>query len=255
MKNSVTSLLVCCLMAQLFIFPSAVSAQKKSKNPAVEGFDAAGSDAKAMAIADEVMAAQGGRKAWDNTKFIRWNFFGNRKLTWNKWTGDVRVEGLKDGSVALVNINTGKGRYFKNGTEYTQPDSLAKYLPRAKSAWINDSYWLVMPFKLKDSGLTLKYVGEEKTETGANADKLQLTFKNVGDTPQNKYYVWVDKSSHLVSQWAHFRKADDEKPNFVLPWKEYQKAGNLMISGDRGTRKITEIEVMDSMPEATFTQL
>ncbi len=255
MKNPFGTLPVFLLMVPFFLLPNDSFSQKKSKNPAAEGFDAAGSDAKAVAIADDVMAAQGGRKAWDNTKFIRWNFFGSRKLTWNKWTGDVRVEGLKDGSVALVNINTGKGRYFKNGTEYTQPDSLAKYLPRAKSAWINDSYWLVMPFKLKDSGLTLKYVGEEKTEAGADADKLQLTFKNVGDTPQNKYYVWVDKTSHLVSQWAHYRKADDEKPNFVLPWKDYQKAGNVMLSGDRGARKITEIEVLDSLPEATFTQL
>lgn len=255
MKTSLTSLLALLLTTQFFLLPIDSFSQKKSKNPAAEGFDAAGSDAKAVAIADEVMAAQGGRKAWDNTKFIRWNFFGNRKLTWNKWTGDVRVEGLKDGSVALVNLNTGKGRYFKNGAEYTQPDSLAKYLPRAKSAWINDSYWLVMPFKLKDSGLTLKYVGEEKTEAGAEADKLQLTFKNVGDTPQNKYYVWVDKSSHLVTQWAHYRKAEDEKPNFVLPWKDYQKMGNLLLSGDRGARKITEIEVLDNLPEATFTQL
>lgn len=232
-----------------------VFAQKKGKNPPADGFNLAGSDAKAVAIADEVMEALGGRKAWDNTRVIRWNFFGNRRLTWDKWTGDVRVEGLRDNSVALVNINTGKGRFFKNGTEYMQPDSLAKYLPRAKSQWINDSYWLVMPFKLKDSGVTLKYLGEENTEAGQPADKLQLTFQNVGDTPQNKYYVWVDRQTRLISQWAHFRNATDEKPGFVNPWKAYERKGKILLSGDRGQRKITEVEVLEKVPEATFAQL
>ena len=232
-----------------------VFAQKGGKNPAAEGFNFTGSDARAVEIADEVMKKLGGRKAWDKTKIIQWNFFGNRKLTWNKWTGDVRIEGLKDGSVALVNVNTGKGRYFKNGTEYTQPDSLAKYLPRAKSAWINDSYWLVMPYKLKDSGVTLKHLGEGNTESGQPADIIQLTFENVGDTPQNKYKVWVDKQTSLVSQWAHYRKADDEKPNFTMPWKAYERHGDILLSGDRGPRKLTEIKTFDKMPDAFFTAL
>jgi len=35
-------------------------------NPAADGFNESGSDAKAIAIADEVMKAMGGRMAWDN---------------------------------------------------------------------------------------------------------------------------------------------------------------------------------------------
>ncbi len=49
---------------------------KKSANPAADGFDMAGSDPKAVEIADQVMQAMGGRKAWDNTHYISWNFFG-----------------------------------------------------------------------------------------------------------------------------------------------------------------------------------
>ena len=36
-------------------------------NPPEEGFNAAGSDPKAIAIADKTMTAMGGREAWDNT--------------------------------------------------------------------------------------------------------------------------------------------------------------------------------------------
>lgn len=247
-----TILLLTLLMA-FSLTESVAQKKKKDPNPAAEGFNMEGSDAKAVEIADEVMKAMGGRKAWDNTHYLTWNFFGNRKLVWDKWSGNVRIDYLRDGAVALVNINTRQGKVLRNGVELTQPDSLIKYVNRGVSAWINDSYWFVMPFKLKDSGVTLKYVGEDKTEAGAAADVLQMTFQNVGDTPQNKYKIWVDKTSHLVTQWAHYQKAENEKPNFINPWDEWTQQGKIMLSGSRGQRKITEIQVFDSLPESVFT--
>ena len=70
---------------------------QEEANPAAEGFDMAGSDKEAIAIADEVMEAMGGRKAYDNTRFISWNFFGARKHIWDKQTGDVRIETPRSG--------------------------------------------------------------------------------------------------------------------------------------------------------------
>jgi hypothetical protein len=225
---------------------------QKSSNPAAQGFNATASDPKAIALADEAMKAMGGRKNWDNTHFITWNFFGNRRLVWDKWTGDVRVDNLKNDQTVLLNINTDKGRVMKDGQEITQPDSVAKYVKQGKSAWINDSYWLVMPYKLKDSGVTLKYLGPDKTEEGNSAEKVQMTFDGVGDTPQNRYYVWFDSNSHLVTQWAYYAKADNEKANFTLPWKTYKPYGKIMLSGDRGQRQLTDIQVFDKLPKSVF---
>ncbi|HHL71578.1 MAG TPA: hypothetical protein ENJ29_03615, partial [Bacteroidetes bacterium] len=45
-------------------------------NPPAPGFNLADSDARAIAIADEVMQALGGRRAWDKTRYITWRFFG-----------------------------------------------------------------------------------------------------------------------------------------------------------------------------------
>ena len=89
-------------------------------------FNVLGSDAKAVKIADKVMKANGGRKNWDATHYIAWNFFGSRTLVWDKYTGDVRIENLKNDTKILVNINTLKGKVYKNGAELTQPDSLTK---------------------------------------------------------------------------------------------------------------------------------
>ncbi|WP_181885096.1 hypothetical protein [Pontibacter diazotrophicus] len=239
------------VLALLMLFQMCQPAGQE--NPPMEGFNMAASDPEAILIADSVMAAQGGRESWDDTRYISWNFFGNRKLLWDKHTGNVRVEHVKDDTKILVNIDTGEGRVYKDGAEVTQPDSLAKYLQKGKEAWINDSYWLVMPFKLKDSGVTLKYLGEDTTQVGQQADVLQLTYENVGVTPENKYKVYVDKNTNLVAQWAYFRNADDSVPAFVMPWQDYQSYGQLKLSGDRGQAKITDIKVLDEVPENAFT--
>ena len=227
----------------------------KEINPAAEGFDAEGSDAEAIAIADEVMEAMGGRENWDATRFIKWNFFGSRTLTWDKLHGRVRIESHRDSSTYLVNIFDGTGKVSLGGEEMTDADSLTKYLEIAKGMWINDSYWLVMPFKLKDSGVTLTYVGEDTTQSGETSDLLELTFKDVGFTPQNKYQVWVGKESRLVNQWAFYGQASDPEPRFVMPWNDYQPHGKIKLSGNRGQRSLEDIEVAEVMDDAIFENL
>ena len=221
-------------------------------NPASEGFNEAGSDAKAIAIADEVMEANGGREAWDNTRYVCWSFFGRDDLVWDKWTGNVRID-TGNGATLLTNINDETGNAYLNGKQVMDADSTANLMQRAKSIWINHSYWLVMPYKLKDSGVTLKYAGEEATQDGRMADKLNLTFEGVGRTPQNMYYVWVDKETRLVSQWAYYPNTEAEEPRFVNPWAEYTKHGNIMLSASRGERGMENIMVFDELPESVFT--
>lgn len=222
-------------------------------NPAAEGFNAEASDEKAIRIADEVMEAMGGRKNWDDTRFIAWNFFGRRWLLWDKHSGDIRIESPSDSMVYLLNAFNDSGSVMKKGEELTHPDSLNKYLERGKAIWINDSYWLVMPFKLKDSGVTLQYLREDTTQVGKTADVLQLTFKEVGNTPENKYLVYADKETHLITQWDYYQKASDEKERFSLPWLDYKRYGNILLSGDRGGRHLTDIAVYENVPEGAFT--
>ncbi|MEN7548564.1 hypothetical protein AAG747_11625 [Rapidithrix thailandica] len=224
-------------------------------NPPAEGFHLESSDQKAIEVADDVMKAMGGRQNWDNTRFISWNFFGVRSLVWDKWEGRVRIDIPEQETSIAMNIHTMKGKAWVNEKEVSDPEALSNLLQRGKEIWINDSYWLVMPFKLKDSGVTLKYQGEEADQQGKRCDVLQLTFESVGVTPENKYQVFVEKDSELVSQWAFFAKATDEEPAFVTPWVGYEKKGNILLSGDRGDRKLSEIEVHESLPDKVFTSM
>jgi hypothetical protein len=224
-------------------------------NPPAEGFDLANSDPAAVELADSIMAAMGGRKNWDKTRFISWNFFGRRNLTWDKAEGRVRIESIPDSTTYLVNLNTLKGRVQIKGQELTEPDSLQKMLTRAKSIWINDSYWLVMPFKLKDSGVTLKYLGEDTMTTGVKCNVLELTFKNVGDTPNNKYRVYVDSKDNLVKQWAYYKEASQDSASQIWPFDNYQTYDGILISADRSDKKgPAHVRVEQKLPDSIFNQ-
>jgi hypothetical protein len=245
--KTMRKLLPLCLLLSISL--SAFSPDSSSKCPSPGK-----SDKKAIQIAKEVMAAMGGQTAWDNTHYISWNFFGSRTLLWDKWSGQVRIEWLKRSRKVIVNLNDGSGKVQIDGVEQTHPDSLAKYLEVGKEVWINDSYWLFMPFKLLDPGVTLKYLGRNKTEDGRMADLLQLTFNQVGVTPENKYKVWVDKETRLVTQWAYYQNFTDAQPKFTNRWADYKKYGNIQLSGDRGREGATlyPIEVLEQVPPGVF---
>ena len=222
------------------------------ENLPLPGFDIEGSDPTAIMIADKVMNSMGGRNAWDDTRIICWTFFGKRRLIWDKHNGDVRIDFLNSDEKIIVNIHTIEGKVFKNGQEMSHPDTLARYLKKGKSLWINDSYWLTMPYKMKDTGVTLHYIGEDTIAGGEQMQFLHMTFKNVGDTPDNMYGIWIDYEENLVRQWAFYRSHEDPHPSFVNPWREYQKYGEILLSGDRGKSKLTDIKVLEEVPNSVF---
>src|SRR5262245_25883368 len=137
-----------------------------------------------QAVADKVMKALGGKEAWDKTHYIHFTFAGRRTHWWDKWTGRYRVEGQnKEGKkyVVLENINTKEGTAYLDGQK-AEGDQAKQLLEAAYGAWVNDTYWLLMPYKMKDPGVNLSYAGQE-TIDGKTYDKLALSFEHVGLTP------------------------------------------------------------------------
>lgn len=219
-------------------------------NPPAEGFRARQSDPKAIGIADRVMEAMGGREAWDDTRHLSWVFFGKRRHFWDKWTGDVRIEA--EDQLVLMNIHTREGRVFEGGVEVTDPVHRAELLEQGYAWWVNDSYWVFMPYKLKDTGVRLGYLGEGTMTDGREAEIIELTFEDVGLTPQNRYVVMVDAKSHLVGEWAYFENAADETPQFTTPWGSWQKVGRILLAGDRGRGLDWKLAVYDELPASVY---
>jgi hypothetical protein len=186
-------------------------------------------------LADSVIMTAGGKQNWDNTHYLHWNYFGRRILWWDKWSGDVRIEVPAKKLLMLSNINTRIGKAFRNGVEITQTDSIAYFNDRAYKILINDSYWLVAPFKLKDPGVNLSYLGTAKDSANDECYMLQLTFNNVGVTPENKYHVWIDRKTYLMTQWAYYDKFSDDTDiltsifNFVEPTMKILISDLIMV--------------------------
>ncbi|MBT9391976.1 hypothetical protein KLP40_02265 [Hymenobacter sp. NST-14] len=199
--------------------------------PAAAGFDAAGSDARATQLADQVMRAMGGYPAWEQTRLLGWDFLDGSYQLWDKQTGDFRWQ--KDSTVAVYNLQSKQGKAYRNGRDISATPDGEKLLSRMYPIWVNNSWWLLMPFKLKDSGVTLTYQGAGKLMNGQPAEVLNMTFRNVGVTPDNKYEVLIDPQTSLVEEWAYFPKATDAQPAFRRRWSSYQQYGPIRLASDR----------------------
>ncbi len=221
-----------------------------------------GTDAKAAQVAAQALDALGGKAAWDNTHYLHWTFAGRRAHNWDKWTGQHRVEGEdKDHHkyVVIENINTHEGKAWLDGKPVTG-EALKPMLDNAYGAWVNDTYWLLMPYKLQDPGVNLTYAGEE-TLDGKAYDKLHLSFGKVGLTPGDEYWAWFDKSTHLMDRWAfHLESMKADDPPSPWAWTGWQRYGKIMLAPHRtqlagGDRKLElgDIQVKDSVPASTWT--
>ncbi len=227
--------------------------------------EAADSEPRAIEIARAVLDRIGGEEGWAATRFVRWKFFGGRQHYWDKQTGDVRIEMAQrlddDGKVqrpkllVLMNVQSKTGRVWADDDEVRDAEKLEEYLTLGHEIWINDSYWMFLPFKLLDPGVTLKYAGEREMEDGRMADVLDLTFGDgVGYTPENRYEVFVARDSGLIEQWAFFSSAEDDQPKFTLPWADWRKYGRIWLATDHGQQKNWDIAVHAVLPRSVFTE-
>ena len=225
-------------------------------------------DPKAVAVADRVMQALGGEDAWKAVRYLRFDFavdrggktVMSRAHTWDKWTGRYRVEGKdKDGKdlVVTMNVNTKEGQAALAGAPLAG-DALKAALDTAYAWWVNDMYWLLMPYKMRDPGVTLAMAGHE--EKGADSwDRVLLTFDNVGLTPKDKYWVYVNTKTGLVDRWEFVLKGE-KTPPVPFEWKGWKTHGKIQLADDRvsprdGTRiHFPVLEVPASVPDAVFAR-
>ncbi len=252
---AIGTLLLGCPAAKNPAENKAPAASAPGAYPAAKGFDKAGSDPKAVALADTVMRKMGGYDAWNNTRYLAWSFFGGQYQIWDKQTGDFHWE--KDSLVANYNLGTKQGHVYRLGQDISATPAGQELLGKLTPIWNNNSWWLLMPFKLKDSGVTLKYKGAAKTMAGQPAEALQLTFNNVGTTPDNRYEVLVNPATGLVDEWAYYPKATDAEPAFRRRWADYARYGQLLLASDRSEAtkpaKIDNIAVAQTVPEGLMT--
>lgn len=224
-------------------------------------FPSAGAaETRADAVADRLMAALGGEPAWQATRYLRFTFAGFRTHHWDKHQGRHRLEYTdRDGHawIVLENLGSRQGRAWRDGEELAG-EALAEALEGAYAAWINDTYWLVMPYKLRDPGVNLTYDGEEVID-GVAYDKLKLTFDGVGLTPGDTYWAYVNRDTGLMDRWAYVLQSFEEgQPPTQWLWRGWQRYGDILLAPERynpATGRelpLDDIAVFDQLPDAVF---
>ena len=149
-------------------------------------------------------------------------------------TGDYRLLGTdKSGAPYAVyfNVNTRQGTAFVNGRP-VEGDEKAKLLENAYGRFINDTYWLLAPWKIFDPGVHLTYDGEKPCPEGGTCDVLKLSFDDVGLTPKDIYWLWITRDGRQMVQWQYVLNGAQEEPTTAV-WKSWQKMGDMSLSTEK----------------------
>ena len=149
----------------------------------------ASSDPEALLRVSRMMQTLGGPMAPYMVNSIGFTFSverdgevaGSRRHIWHPRTGrhELFLTPSDAGPVNIDwNIRTKKGSATEAGEPVTG-EELQTLLDRAWKMWVNDTYWLLMPYKLYEPGVQLAQVGTE-TIDGKLFDKIRVTFDSVG---------------------------------------------------------------------------
>ncbi len=168
----------------------------------------------------------GGPEMWagEHIPYLRFSFGSGdvetrRRHLWNRMTGDYRLERPINSDTTLVvlfNVNTKEGRAFYNESPVTD-SLLARTIDGAHRAFINDTYWLLMPTKLFDEGVQRTYVADS---SNAQTGVLRLTFEGVGYTPDDNYWVWIDRESGEIVRWTYMLQGRSSMS--TTTWVDYK---------------------------------
>jgi hypothetical protein len=263
--HSVTLLFLILLLLLGTAFTETAIAEAAVEEAAVAENSSPEGERSAALIADQALTALGGADAWDNTRFIRFEFFGFRLHHWDRYTGLHRMEGASREGVEYVvlhNVNdrgeNASGSQVWLDGKAVEGDSKKEWLNRAYRGWINDTYWLIMPYKLQDPGVHLVLDGEE-TLDGVVYDKLLLTFDGVGVTPGDRYWAYINRQTGLMDRWAyHLEGWEADRPATQWKWLDWKQFGRIVLSPRRvnlengSEQELGRIAVYDTLPDSVF---
>lgn len=179
---------------------------------AATAFDPAGSDPKAVELADKVFAAAGGPQGWEKAKEIRWKEAVSRdgavvaqgEQAWDRWNGRHygRLETPSGDIVVMQSLyEEGSGSAFIKNQKMGQAEA-ANAIKAARERWNFDTAALLMPYLLKSPGTTLKYAGDAPDEQNQpTLEQIKVTFDSRDKTRDGStYYVVVKKDTHVIER-------------------------------------------------------
>ncbi|CAM1361929.1 conserved hypothetical protein [Tenacibaculum sediminilitoris] len=167
-------------------------------------------------------------KAYKNTRFIEWSFRGKHFYKWDKQEDIVEVS-WNVNKVTLHTKNPEKSVVLVDGKKVENKE----ILQNAIDYFNNDSFWLVAPYKVFESGIERRIVMYEGKEA------LLITYTTGGSTPGDSYLwiledtgmpisykMWVSiiPTGGMEATWSDWIRTES---GAVLPTKHEMSVGTL----------------------------
>lgn len=150
---------------------------------------------------------------------------------------------ILDGTISLLTNSTKAKIELKDGNKIIAIGDKVYHSPEMKDSpmirfhaytW---SYFFSLPYKLSDKGTVWSEFGNEKlNETAYNIQKL--TFENnVGDSPDDWYYVYSNPKNHLLSVASYIvtygkTKAKAEEDPHAIQYNDFTTVEGIPFSSN-----------------------
>jgi hypothetical protein len=179
-------------------------------------------------LADQVANAYG-LASFGQIDAIRYTFNAqrpgggvSRSWVWEPKTGQVTFEG-KDKAGKPVTVG------YRRADLSTQPDAVKKVID---PAFLNDQYWLVLPFHVVWDGAAVTDAGKQKLPLGGgSAEELVVKYASGGYSPGDTWDLYIGRGDRIVQMVYH--RGGSAKPSTVtVRWTDYKKAGPLLVALD-----------------------
>ncbi|MCT4628254.1 hypothetical protein [Winogradskyella sp.] len=183
--------------------------------------DVLGEEKTQLTTAEKIAVAHG-IENWDNVKNVEFTFKvirDGRSGHGRRWVWDTKTGEISLGS------SLGALKYNRNKIDSISLD--------ADKAFINDKYWLLVPFQLVwDTTATISE--SKKMVSPIKKDTLQMitiTYPNEGGyTPGDAYDIYYDKN-YMIKEWV-FREGNSKEPTLTNTFENYQDFNGIKIAID-----------------------
>lgn len=207
-KKATTALLICSLA-----LTSCKSDQSNSNNKTLN---------KSLSVPEKIANAHGFEN-WKDVAEVKFTFKVDRDSV--KGKGRSWVWQPKSDSITLTMGN--ENYKYKRST-------MDSTFISADRAFINDKYWLFVPFQLVwDTSANITEVKQSTAPISqTEMDMITISYPNDGGgyTPGDAYDIYFDET-YLIKEWT-FRKGNSPEPTLSTTFENYQDFNGIKIAID-----------------------
>jgi hypothetical protein len=218
-------------------------------------------------LADSVLDKIGGEKAWNKTRYIRFDHVliqDGKEISrfchlWDKTTGNYRLEWSESPEtsvIAFINLVNKVGSVYLNGKLVSEAES-TPYIDVVYEKFLEQSYCLYLPFKLLADENTISMQPQESSDPEKH-DILQLKIGQKELIPVGEYNFYVNPKTGLIDR-CKYKFQDGSEGDYF--WKNWEKSGKLRLSSIRESAdgktiiKFENLKVFDFMTPQVFENI